>query len=155
MAEIRSANTKRIYYAAVILAPLHLLCALVISSFSPSSAAVGEWQTGIAQSHLFMGALTFILSLCAWCVQRYRLPEVLGSILAQMGFLLYLGLGIYLTSLDQLIYSGMNPYIIICIATAIMLRIPPLASLISYLLTYIMFDYFLRHVELSFEVVLS
>jgi len=155
MAEIHAANLKRIYYAAVILVPLHLLYALVFSSFSPSSAVAGEWRIGIMLTHSLMAGTVLILGGCARRARRRRISPAMGYGLVQLAYLLYLGLGIYLTVLDQRINSGMTPYIILCIVVAIVLRIHPISALVNFLLTYAVFDFWLRHTQPHPEIILS
>ncbi|WP_379128194.1 GGDEF domain-containing protein [Paenibacillus sp. sgz500958] len=155
MTEIRLVNLKRIIYAAVVLAPLHLLCALVFSGFSPSSASAAEWRSGIMLGHYSMAGAVLVLAGCAWWLQNNRLTTAWGCLLTLFGTWLYLGLGIYLTSQDQLVNSGMTPFVIICLALAVVLRIHPLSALISYVTAYTVFYFSISYTQPHPDIVLS
>jgi diguanylate cyclase (GGDEF)-like protein len=132
-------NTKRQLYISAVAVPFSLACLIVFNG--PVARQSQIWHRGIISSHvalvLFMSLAGILSRRLARRGQGGQLPRLIQYI--SMIFVLLIGL--IITIFDQLVVSGITPFLIACVFAGFAFLIRPLFSVTMYLsLAFIMME---------------
>ncbi|CDF83065.1 hypothetical protein PKB_1707 [Pseudomonas knackmussii B13] len=140
---VASENLKRLTWLALIGVPFGLLHILAFSlNLQGTRAEFDGWRHGIIATHAVVALLLACIGLLAWYARRRTEPapllycEALGT--GAAGVLLAFGLTI--TFFDQQVTSSITPFLMGCVAAALILLLRPLAAATLYVGAFVAFE---------------
>lgn len=115
-----------------------------------------KWKNLIINTHLGL-SLTFLVigfisiqinkKKCRFLKKPYALPHI--------QFLIFLAAGVLLSSYDQLVTNAINPFIIVCVLSTLVLYIPPYITAVYYLAGYAFMYLVMKDYQTDTNVFLS
>lgn len=155
--EVLQVNVHRLTYLIYLGLPVTLIHIFVFSlNLADSSAMEAKWRTGIIYSHLilfsfflFAGSVTLAARKNKQCGQR------ITTVMPHLIFFLLLIMGGIISGIDQIVTNAITPYLIVCLCSAMFLYIPPLYSIVYFIISYLVYYYAIGHYQPNAEILLS
>lgn len=155
--DIRDENIKRVFYLSLIGVPISCLHVLFFSWQLYANPGVEEkWRTSILLIHtiisLILVAIIITIYFSFYTKKRnIKLAQVCVHIVTAM---LMIG-GAIISSVDQLITTAINPFIVTLFVVSIGLLIRPLHAILYYTASFLFFYFFMIKAQPNPEVLLS
>lgn len=155
--EIVFENIRRVFYLSIIAVPVSLIHILLFGfSLKTSAGTEYTWHLGIFLSHL---VIVGVLSIIGFLIYFYSIRTKQKSTVAKISvhiviFLLLFG-GSVITTIDQLVTSAINPYIVTCLITSIVLLVRPLYAVFYYLASYLVYYFLIGLTQLNPDILIS
>ncbi len=157
-AEINLININRIYIMAIIMSIVHLAHVVVFCLLlTDNSDNAIKWQMGIIMAHASMLLVAGGLGLISYYLKKTKGTDTGLAIYVQFAaIILYLLHGAVVCVIDQFVTANINPYLIACVAIALVILIRPAWIFITYMAAFIIFynlvPYTQHHEELLISV---
>jgi diguanylate cyclase (GGDEF)-like protein len=133
-------NTRRIYLISIIAIPLHII-SILLFAFTKSEDAT--WRQGIIGCHSVLLIFMIGFLLITRKLRKRTKPNTTMFVLQYMLVAVIMTLGIIIVVFDQMVMTSITAFVLMCIIVGIILLIRPLVSLIIYVITYVMYYFFL------------
>lgn len=150
-------NIRRVFYLSIIAVPVSLVHILLFGfSLKTSAGTEHVWRLGIFLSHLaIFGVLSIIGFLIYFYSIRTKQKSTVAKISVHIVIVLLLFGGSVITTIDQLVTSAINPYIVTCLVTAIVLLVRPLYAVFYYSASYLVYYFLIGLTQLNPDVLIS
>jgi len=145
-------NTRRIYLISIIAIPLHVITILL---FAFTKAEDETWRQGIIASHSLLLAFMVGFLLTSRKLKKRTTPNTAMFVLQYVLVAVIMTLGIVIVVFDQLVLMNITAFLLICIIVGIVLLIRPLASLIIYATSYMVYYFLLTLTTTDPQMLLS
>ena len=129
-------NTRRIYLISIIAIPLHII-SILLFAFAKSEDVT--WRHGIIGSHTVLLIFMAGFLLASRKLRKRTTPNMVMFVLQYVLVAVIMTLGIVIVVIDQMVMTSITVFLLICIIVGIILLIRPLASLIIYATSYMVY----------------
>lgn len=155
--EIKDENTHRVFYLSLFIIPVSLLHIIFFGLSLKNSLGIEyTWRLGIIWSHLFIIlSISVIGFLMYWNSIRNKKNDRIAILYVQLLLILLLIGGAAIASIDQLVTTAINPFIITSIVGATALIIRPFVSLVFYLGSFILFYFLMSITQTNPDILIS
>jgi diguanylate cyclase (GGDEF)-like protein len=154
--EVTAINLKRLVYAALIGMPLSLAQFVVFASrLSSQNAVENRWSLGIMVCHAVLFSILGFSGLASFILRKRETTAAWMRVVPGVSIIAFLIVGSALSSIDQLVASNINAYLIACTATGAIFVKRPLSSLLTYLGNFILFCLAMPLVQKDAAILLS
>lgn len=140
---VASENLKRLVWLALIAVPFGLLHILAFSlNLQGTRAEFDNWRHGIIATHAVVALLLAGIGLQAWLARRRTTPAPLAycELLGTCAAAVLLAFGLTITFFDQQVTSSITPFLMGCVATALILLLRPVAAAGLYIGAFVAFE---------------
>lgn len=131
-------NLERLHYLIYIGVPVTLFH-IAFFSLNPELTSQVEikWKNLIINAHLGLTFVFLVIGFISIKIRRKKCRLITKpNALTHIQFLIFLAAGVLISSYDQLVTNAINPFIIVCVLSALVLAIPPYITAIYYLAGY-------------------
>lgn len=145
-------NMNRIFYLSIVAASMRLLDIILFSSAKSTSEL---WSKGILISHT---ALLFFYTAVLLVTSRMRKMGQVNTVMRTVEYavpIIILLSGIVIVTIDQLVTSSITPFLVVCVVTGAIFLIRPLASVIMYIGSYLIYYNSIALTITDYRVLLS
>jgi len=114
--EVSSINIHRIYILSLVMMPIHLAHIMIFYlNTIGADDTVNKWRLGIIIAHSAMFIMISIVGAVAYRIKQQKIAIGKSAYIIQtMISLSYLIFGVIVCSIDQLVASTINPYLMAC-----------------------------------------
>lgn len=155
--EIKSENIRRIFYLSLIAIPISLLHIILFGvQLNGGTSIENSWRILIFIAHT--GIILVLSPVCLLIYfsfirkkKRTRLTEfcvyiVTGLLLAE---------GASISAIDQMVTSAINPFIVTCLVSSIVLLIRPIYAVLYYACSYLIFYFLMNLAQPNADILVS
>ena len=133
-------NTRRLFYVALVAAPLSFVYVLVFGFLIQTNGEMEElWRIGIFISHLVLFSLMAIVGGASRWLHKHGSYGSMARILQYLTVIFILTIGMMITVIDQLVTTNITPFLIACMALGLTLLMRPIISGAIYAVVAILF----------------
>lgn len=139
--EFRSKNAGRLYFASIGVLFIALANIFLFTQTLPESdAKLLLWKTSLLKSHLVLLSTMFVLGIILHFIRKKKATtSKIVDVISHFSFMFILLMGVVISAIDQQVTSAINPFIITCLAVPVAILIPPVFSIVYFIIDYCVF----------------
>ncbi len=149
-------NINRVFYLALLTIPIRVLTIITLlnKNLGDSDTEL-RWKTWILIFHLVYLIVFLIVGSFAFKLRQNDSPTSIVVVVQYIAIIVLLMFGGVVVAIDQLVTTNITPFLISCVAVGTIFIIPPLHSLLLFLLSYGVYYYSIGQAQLDPAILLS
>ena len=154
--EIFLININRVFYLSIVSIIIRLFSIVTFLNKVPTEYNNDNiWRAGLVLTHSIYLVLLIVLAILSYKQRNDTQVSMMTIGTQYIAIMLFLLIGVVITSIDQLVTPSTTPFTIACIAIGAIFIIKPLHSLLMFLIAYIMFYFAMGIVLTDLSILLS
>ena len=154
--EIFLININRVFYLSIVSIIIRLFSIVAFLNKVPTEYNNDNiWRAGLVLTHSIYLVLLIVLAILSYKQRNDTQVSMMTIGTQYIAIMLFLLIGVVITSIDQLVTPSTTPFTIACIAIGAIFIIKPLHSLLMFLIAYIMFYFAMGIVLTDLSILLS
>jgi signal transduction histidine kinase len=154
---LKESNYSRLEYLFYLGIPVSLVhIAIFFFSKEGSSVVEEEWRAGIINAHVSLAVLFLVFGVSSIIINiKKQQTTIAGRLIPHFVFFTVIIAGAVISGIDQLVTPAINPFVVTVILVAMFIYIHPFASMVYYLLGYLIFYFFQNRFQDNQQILLS
>ena len=155
--EIKNENIRRIFYLSLIAIPVSFLHIIFFGVHLNGGTSIeNSWRTLIFITHTGIVLVLSPVSLLIYFsfLRKKKRTRLTGFCVYIVICLLLVG-GASISAIDQMVTSAINPFIVTCLASSIVLLIRPIYAVLYYTCSYLIFFFLMNWAQPNTDILIS
>ena len=135
---VTATNMSRLFNVTLFLIPIGVMNVVGFTFFvHPQNVAEENWRLGLIIVYITLIAVSILFAFVIFALENSEKERLIIRIITQISAVLtFMLVGVVIVAIDQLVYSGISPFIIFFLVSSVVILFPPFVSAVVYSLIY-------------------